>query len=164
MEDVSNVCVCVCCREASTHGSAESPAAPNSASWVFILAKGVNRMLMCATSELCVCVCVCLVSVPFFFIIVCVTSAGNESHPPIADEDKGTDRFYMFAEAKMLENIQTLLKLSALFPKMGDNDRSLGTDAESYKESRAGGKQRKRNKVVLQRLIVRSYGNNIAQQ
>lgn len=50
------MCVCVCCREASTHGSAESPAAPNSASWVFILAKGVNRMLMCATSELCVCV------------------------------------------------------------------------------------------------------------
>lgn len=45
-----------------------------------------------------------------------MTSAGNESHPPIADEDKGTDRFYMLAEAKTLENIQTLLKLSALFP------------------------------------------------
>lgn len=47
---------------------------------------------------------------------------------------------------------------------MGDNDRSLGTDTESFKESRAVGKQRKRNEVVLQRQIVRSYGNNIAQQ
>lgn len=76
-----------------------------------LLAKGVNRMLMCATSELCVCF--YLVSVPFF-CIVCVTSAGNESHPPIADEDKETDRLYKLAEAKMLEDIQTLW---ALFPK-----------------------------------------------
>lgn len=59
-----------------------------------LLAKGVNRMLMCATSELCVCVCFYLVSISvlFFCILVCVTSAGNESHPLIADEDKGTDR------------------------------------------------------------------------
>ncbi len=28
-----------------------------------LLAKGVNRMLMCATSELCVCVCVSILSV-----------------------------------------------------------------------------------------------------
>ncbi|KAG7225721.1 hypothetical protein INR49_012307 [Caranx melampygus] len=33
-----------------------------------------------------------------------VTSAGNESHPPIADEDKGTDRLRGPNEAKMLEN------------------------------------------------------------
>lgn len=47
---------------------------------------------------------------------VCVTSAGNESHPPIADEDKGTDRLYGLTEATLLENIQSS-KLFALFPK-----------------------------------------------
>lgn len=55
------------------------------------------------------------ITVPFFCIAVCVTSAGNESHPPIADEDKGTDRLYRLTEAKLLENIQTLLKLFAPF-------------------------------------------------
>lgn len=37
-----------------------------------VLAKGVNRMLMCATSELCVCFYLVSISVPFFCMAVCV--------------------------------------------------------------------------------------------
>lgn len=66
---------------------------------------------------MCVCFYLVSISVPFFCIVACVTSAGNESHPPIADEDKGTDRLYRLVEAQILENIQTLLKLCGLFPK-----------------------------------------------
>lgn len=96
-----------------------------------LLARSVNRMLMCTTSGLCVCFYLVSISVPFSCIVVCVTSAGNESHPPIADEDKGTDKLYRLLKPKMLENIQTLLKLFALF--LGDNDRLFGTNTVSCK-------------------------------
>lgn len=84
-------------------GTGEAPAALNSPSWIRF-GKGYKpHANVHGPSVVCVCLsCQCLC------IVVCVTSAGNESHPPIADEDKGTDRLYMLAEGKTLDGIQML--------------------------------------------------------
>lgn len=56
----------------------------------YLLARGVNYMLMFATSDSSVLI---LIGGVFSGIPMCVTLAGNESQPAVADEDKGPDRF-----------------------------------------------------------------------
>lgn len=79
----------------------------------------------------------------------------------MADEEKGTDRLYRPTEAKMLENIQTLLKLCALFPKWVTMiDHSEPTQCLisnlDLRENKEKGKS-------CASKTVRSYGNNIEQ-
>lgn len=79
---------------------------------------------------------------------MCVTLAGNESHPAVADEDKGPTDSKGSLRPEMLESVQKSSKTFYFFPKVGDSDGSLGTHAAS----------RERCAGVLQ-IIYKKLGN-----
>lgn len=99
---------------------------------------------------------------------MCVTLAGNESHPAVADEDKGLTESKGWLRPKMLENIQKSSKTFYFFPKwvtMMDRSeltRRLVSDAQECSRLFTRNWETKQ-KVLHQRQTAGSYGDNIAQ-
>lgn len=122
-------------------------------------------MLMFSTSGSSVSV---LIGGVFFGIPMCVTLAGNESHPAVADEDKGLTDSKGSLRPKMLENIQKSSKTLYFFPKrvtMMDRSeltRRLVSDPQECSRLFTRNWETKQ-KVLHQRQTAGSYGDNTAQ-
>lgn len=99
---------------------------------------------------------------------MCVTLAGNESHPAVADEDKGLTDSKGSLRLKMLENVQKSSKTFHFFPKwvtMMDHSeptRRLVSDAQECSRLFTRNWETKQ-KVLHQRQTAGSYGDNVAQ-
>lgn len=122
-------------------------------------------MLMFATSDWSVLI---LIGAVFFGIPMCVTLAGNESHPTVADEDKGLTDSKGSQRLGMLENVQKSSKTFYFFPKwvtMMDHSeltRRLVSDAQECSRLFTRNWETKQ-KVLHQSQTDGSYGDNIAQ-
>lgn len=115
------VCVSVCACDAKwsqlpTHGSGESPAAPNSPLWV---SPGKCKPHANVYNLWVVCVFLSCQHQCALFLHCSVTSAGNESHPPIADEDERTDKLYRLTKAKNVGERPNSLKTFCPFSLNG---------------------------------------------